>query len=268
MEDIAHLGLVDDDEIVIDVAALELAALDHPGVDIGPYLDMIEGMTEAVRERSPSADTAAAQAQVLSAVIAQEEGFTGDRDTYDDPANADLIEVIDRRCGLPVSLSILYAAVARGAGWPADVLNTPGHVLVRLVPEHDPLLIDPFNGGRAVDRRQLASLVETMLGRGASVGAEHLEPMSNRMVLVRLLMNQATRAEATAPTRALTLYERITTIAPAYGHGWWERARIDLRLGRVDAARGSLSAMLEITRDPQVRAQVSAALHALAGARP
>ena len=266
LEDIAHLGLVDDDEIIIDAAALELAALDHPGVSLSTYLEALERITDRVNDEGGYAKTSAARARAIAKVLFEDEGFAGDRETYDDPANADLIQVMERRRGLPVSLSILYVAIARRLGWPADALSTPGHVLVRLGPEHAPLLVDPFNGGRSVEPEQLAALVSGMLGAGASVAPEYLAPMSNRLVLVRLLMNQATRAEqAGEARRALTLHRRITTIAPAHGHGWWERARIELLLREVDAARASLTAMLEMTRDPDLRTHISAALDAIGG---
>ena len=259
LEEIAHLGLVDDDEIALDAAALELAALDHPGVSLSPYLETLEDFTERVSEQ-PQGGTPGGRVSALAAVLSEEEGFRGDRQTYDDPANADLIEVMNRRRGLPVSLSILYVAVARRLGWPADALNTPGHVLVRLGPEHAPLIVDPFNGGATVGAPQLASL----LGQAPTLAPEHFAPMSNRLVLVRLLMNQATRAEqAGRPQRALSLYQRITTIAPEHGHGWWERARIELVLREVEPARTSLAAMLEVTRDPQMRLHIGAALDAL-----
>ncbi|HEV2079555.1 MAG TPA: transglutaminase-like domain-containing protein [Allosphingosinicella sp.] len=261
LEEIVHLGLVDDEEIALDAAALELAALDHPRVSLTPYLKALDDFTERV-SRQPQGAAPGARAGALAAVLFEEEGFRGDRETYDDPANADLIEVMNRRRGLPVSLSILYVAVARRLGWAADALNTPGHVLVRLGPEHAPLIVDPFNGGATVGAQQLASL----LGDAPEVALQHLAPMSNRLVLVRLLMNQATRAErAGRPQRALSLYQRITTVAPEHGHGWWERARIELVLREVEPARASLAAMLEVTRDPQMRLHVGAALDALGG---
>jgi regulator of sirC expression with transglutaminase-like and TPR domain len=263
---IAHLGLLDDEAITLDAAALELAALDHPDVDVAPYVSTLEEISERLQTNVASARTAKQRADVLSELLAAQFGFQGDRDTYDDPANADLIQVLDRRRGLPVSLSILYVAAARRVGWEADALNTPGHVLVRIGREPDQVLVDPFGGGALVHPTQLAALLAGALGPGAAPGAEHLAPMSNRSVLVRLLTNQATRAEAAEDTaRALTLYERMTTIAPSHGHAWWERARLELVEGEVGAARASLSAMLEVTRDPTIRAHVTAALDALAG---
>ncbi|HEX8382901.1 MAG TPA: transglutaminase-like domain-containing protein [Sphingomonas sp.] len=265
-EDIAHLGLVEDDAIAVDAAALEIAALDHPGVSLDPYIDLLGEITERLVMRGGAAGSAGERAAVLAGVVGGEFGFTGDRDSYDDPGNADLIRVIDRRQGLPVSLAILYVAAARRMGWAADALNTPGHVLVRIGTASESVLIDPFNAGAVVDPAQLAALLVRMLGPGASPASEHLAPLSNRSILVRLLMNQATRAEAGGKgERALALYRRMTQVAPSNGHAWWERARLELVRGDVGDARSSLSAMLEVTRDPGLRAHIFAALDALSG---
>ena len=264
---ILQLGLLDEEAIQLDAAALDLAALDHPGTDLGRYVALLSEMTARLAEAGDEAASAEAQATALADVVAGEYGFAGDRATYDDPDNADLIRVIDRRRGLPVSLSILYVAAARRVGWMADALNTPGHVLVRVGPDTAPVLIDPFNGGAMISTPQLAGLLSQVLGRSTTPAAEHIAPMANRAVLVRLLMNQATRAEAAGDAeRALTLYQRMTVVAPGTGHAWWERARLELRAGNIAAARGSLSAMLEITRDADLRMQISATLDSLAGA--
>jgi predicted TPR repeat methyltransferase len=85
--------------------------------------------------------------------------------------------------------------------------------------------------------------------------------MSNRTTLVRLLMNQATRAEGAKDSgRAMTMYERMTLVAPDNPDGWWSLARLQLGAGMVDSARKSLSAMLEITRDDERRAAITAVM--------
>jgi predicted TPR repeat methyltransferase len=90
--------------------------------------------------------------------------------------------------------------------------------------------------------------------------------MPNRMVLVRLLLNQVSRAEqAGDAARAMAVLERMVVVAPSHGQGWWDLARLQLGAGSVEAARDSLSSMLEITRDPSHRAHVTAALEAIAG---
>lgn len=265
-ETIAHLGLLDEEAIVLDGAALQLAALDHPDVDLDPYGDILNAMSERIAQAGATANAASRQAEILNQIIAHEYGFVGDANTYDDPANTDMIRVIDRRRGLPISLSILYVAAARRVGWTADALNTPSHVLVRIGAETQSVLIDPFHRGGLVEPRQLAGLLAKAAGGVPASAAEHLAPLPNRLVLVRLLLNQATRAEGAGDIdRAVSLYERMTIVAPASGQGWWNHARLELVRGDVTSARASLSAMLEMTRDPVQREQISSALEGLAG---
>lgn len=223
-EELNRLGLVDDEDIVLDEAALSLALLDQPDADLTSCHELVETIATRL-DVVGNADTARARTDGLSQVFADEFGFVGDRDTYDDSANADMIRVLDRRRGLPVSLSILYVAAARRLGWTASVLDVPGHVLVLVGDEADPVIVDPFRGGVRVRRNQLAAMVSA-ISPGPATAVRHVAAMPNRAVLVRLLLNQATRAEqAGRGRRALELYARMTVMAPGYGHAWWERAR-------------------------------------------
>jgi regulator of sirC expression with transglutaminase-like and TPR domain len=261
-EDLNRLGLIDEEEIALDEAALLLALLDHPGTDLAPCYDLLDAMETRLDLIGGAAETSAERADALTAVLAGEFGFVGDAETYDDPANADLISVLKRRRGLPVSLSILWVAMARRLGWSADVLDVPGHVLVIVGAEAAPVIVDPFAGGVRVGAERLAALVEAHVGAGRAV--THVAAMPNRAMLVRLLQNQASRAEqAGGGRRALELYTRMTTMAPFYPHAWWDRARLELVDHDIAAARGSLGAMLEITRDPDLRQRVTKTLDAL-----
>lgn len=262
-DDLIQLGLIEDEDIDLDDAALTLALLDHPESDDDACLYVLADIAERLDDLGSEVTDARRQAALLAQVIGREFGFTGDVETYDDPANADLLRVVERRRGLPVSLSILYVAAARQLGWLANVLDLPGHVLVLIGDEADPVIIDPFNGGRRVDREQLVAFVQDM-NQGRETAVTHVSTMSNRAVLVRLLLNQASRAEANGQgRRALTLYQRMTVMAPAYAHAWWERARLELADADVAAARSSLAAMLEITREPEMRTRISELLSSL-----
>ena len=261
--DVAELGLLDDEEIELDLAALALSELDHDGIDLDPYLELLHEIETRLERVGADALAPTAQAQALAQVFATEYGFTGDAASYDAPLNADLIRVLDRRQGLPVSLSVLYVAIARRLGWAAYVLGTPGHVLVRIGDEPF-VVIDPFNDGSQLDAPQLEALIRQFAGPGATLRPEYFEPAPNRTVLIRLLQNQASRAEAAGDAaRALSLYARMTLIAPGYPDVWWQLARLQLQLKQFPAARHSLSAMLEVTRVPQHRQQIMAALAAI-----
>ena len=261
-DDLIRLGLVEDQEIVLDEAALALALLDRPAVDLDPYHRTLEEIADSLALAAGETMVAADQAEALSAVLAQEFGFLGDEETYDDPDNADLIRVMDRRRGLPVSLSILYVAAARRLGWHAQVLDVPGHVLVLIGMDEAPVIIDPFAGGARVGAERLAALLQAH--SPAEEPVTQVSAMPNRAVLIRLLQNQASRAEqAGRGRRALTLYERMTAMAPEYAHAWWQRARLELVDGDVTTARSSLGTILEITREPKLRSRVSQMLEML-----
>lgn len=255
---IDHIGLLDEDELQLDRAALDIAGLDHPDHAAVDALAFLERICARVRAKTGELDTAMERAVWLAGVIAGEFGFDGDRETYDDPANADLILVLERRRGLPVSLALIYVAIARRVGWQAFVLDTPGHALMA-IDGASPVVLDPFNGGAQVPARTLATPPA-----GREVRLEQLAPMTNRAVLVRLLMNQSTRAaQARQFERALVVMRRVTTAAPGYTPGWWERARLELAVDEPQAARLSLNSMLETTKDHRLRGQVLDALNSL-----
>lgn len=270
-ETINYIGLLSDEEIELDTAALALSELDHEGADLAPYLDQLRTISEAVNAAilevgAENLRSGKDQGALLARVIGTDFGFAGDSATYDAPLNADMIRVLDRKRGLPVSLSILYVAAARRVGWTAYPLNTPGHVLVRIGEGDDAVLIDPFNRGALVEPDQVSALIARALGPAALADDSQVLPLSNRMTLVRLLLNQASRAEqASDLARARAIYGRMTIVAPEHGAGWWELARLQLEQRNVDGARASLSAMLEITRDPERRSHISAMLTRISG---
>jgi regulator of sirC expression with transglutaminase-like and TPR domain len=266
---ITTIGLLDDKEIELDLAALALSELDHIGIDLGPCIELLEEITAHLRMEGMSKMNAVEQAQVLAATFHGKFGFSGDVDSYDAPLNADMIRVLDRRRGLPVSLSLLYVAGARRVGWTAEILNIPGHVLVRIGDEPS-VVIDPFHGGAVVGPMQVLALTERATGDASDASDardRQFGPMTNRDVLARLLFNQASRAEAAGDaSRALTVYARMTVVAPDNPDGWWALARLQLMSGSegISAARRSLTSMLEVTRSPQRREQITEALAAIA----
>lgn len=259
------IGLADDEDIRLDEAALMLAASDHPGADLARPLEWLDSLAARLGLMAGGSAGTADRAGALVRLLVEEEGFNGDQSTYDDPANADFLVLLRRRRGLPITLVILYAGLARRLGWPAVPLGLPGHVLLRLGGAADPLLLDPFTGGRTIGPAGVEMLIARALGRQGRPESGHLKPLSNREALVRLVSNQAMRARRAGQLdRARTLAARLTAIAPAQAELWWERARLEQLAGDKPAARASLSAMRETTRDPAVLARIRAAEDALA----
>lgn len=259
-----RIGALSDGEIDLADAALELGALDRPGASLQSYRDHLLRMVETATSLGRSIALPHEQATLLSYVLFRRNSYEGDRATYEDPANANMLDVIDRKRGLPVSLSILYLSIARLAGWHADGLNIPAHFLIRVGDGPDAVLQDPFDQGKQITPSSLELLVRRATGGETPVVTEHLQALSNRAILIRLLNNIAARAERDGNlTRAHTMHMRMTAIAPTFTGLWWERARLEQALGLVRAARASLVAMLETTRSPEIAAQIRLALDGL-----
>lgn len=257
------IGLIEDDDILLDIAALALSREDHGEVEIDAHLKELETIEDRICELGKDAALNSERAMVLVEVLNHELGFRGDSEGYDAPVNADFLRVLERKRGLPISLAILYVAMSRRAGWTAHVLNVPGHVLVQ-IGEKNPVVIDPFHGGRRVDRDELERICRLFLGDDGADVQRHTRPATNRQALTRLLSNQAARAENAGDIdRALEVYDRMTRIAPECTDAWSNLARLQLAVGDTHNARRSILAMSEITKDPATRAHLFAAYERL-----
>ncbi len=249
MDTLAELAAVDDTDLDLLEAALLLGALDHPDVKLASFRAHLEQMTDEAALIAGTTETAIVRAEALSQCIAFDHGYTGNRTSYDDPANANLVDVIDRRQGLPVALSILYIGLSRRLDWAAAGLNHPGHFLIRIGSADDHVIQDPFTDGRLIPSGRTIAGFDTQ-------SAPPVDPqnvLADRAILVRLLNNLATRAEKSGDlARALVMHGRMTGIAPHYSTLWWDRARLEQQMGHLTAARTSLVHMLETTRDPSI----------------
>ena len=260
MMELATIGLMDDDDIDLIDAGIALSLADRPHADASRLRRLMSGWAISL-QRDAGTATAQARALRLAGLIAGEAGFTGNTHDYENPLNADLVAVADRGTGLPISLSILYVALARRVGWRAEALALPGHVLVEVHGGSTTALIDPFDHGATIAPARAGEIARAAGGPVAG----RFAAMSNRQMLVRLVSNQASRARlADQVLRALTLHERMTMIAPRFTALWWERAGLEQRIGRMAAARASLAAMLETTHDPALIHRIQTTLAALA----
>jgi regulator of sirC expression with transglutaminase-like and TPR domain len=226
-----------------------LAALDHPDRSLAAYTIHLDEMAAAASRDARTATQTEGVVEKLPALLKGRFCYDGDRVNYDDPKNADLIEVIERRRGLPVALGILYMHTARAAGCVATGLSAPGHFLVRLTVAGRDVILDPFNGSvMARDK-----LVAPPALRAAAVEEiDVLEPVSDTDVLLRLQNNLKLRAsEAGDHAKALIMAERMALIAPKRAELWLELARLNDSAGGLRAAREAYEACLGIASPGQ-----------------
>jgi regulator of sirC expression with transglutaminase-like and TPR domain len=180
-------------------------------------------------------------------------GFRGNGDDYYDPRNSLLPDVLERRLGIPITLSIVWCELATRSGVRASGVGFPGHFLVRVDDPHGaglgapPIIVDPFANGRVLDDEGAEALLRRALGDGAAMHATLFAPASPRAILVRLLTNlKAIWASRGDHARAFVAIDRIVTLVPDSPRMLRERAGIALRLGIVELARADLSRVLEL----------------------
>lgn len=232
---------------------LSLLQSDEP-IDLVPYRQHVAQMSAAVADL---AHRRGATPEVLAEVIARSFAYRGDTETYDDLRNADLVQVIERRRGLPVALAILYLQVARDQGWDAEGLNFPGHFLIRVAIDGARHVIDPFNDGLVRDAVDLRELTRKVLGPNAQPNPSYYDPVADRQVLLRLQNNIRLRlVQRQDWAGAMRVVDRMVAIGPDQPVLQYEAGQINVRLDKRRAAIASFERFLLLddgTADPEMR---------------
>ncbi|MEM7117624.1 MAG: tetratricopeptide repeat protein [Chloroflexota bacterium] len=177
-------------EINVPKAALYFAqSIAYPDLYVADYLALVEGLATAVSDQLVSSAFIHTNAITLSNFLFEECGYRGNAAAYGDPRNSYFNEVIDRRLGIPISLSVLYVAVAKLLDIPAYGVGLPGHFIIAVGPNDNKLLLDPFHNGRQLTFEDCAKLVRLTTGYNGPFLPEWLQPTPPRDILVRMLNN-------------------------------------------------------------------------------
>jgi|CXWL01.1.fsa_nt_gi regulator of sirC expression with transglutaminase-like and TPR domain len=180
-------------------AALVIARLEYPHLDAERYVAMLDGLGDGARRWVETRTADLGDSSTLACIKAfneylfTEQGFHGNQERYDDPRNSCLNEVLDRRTGIPLTLSLVYMEVGRRAGLRIDGVNFPGHFLVRC-PEvgrrgRAGLIVDPFRGGALLSEDDCRILLEKHVGEDVAFSRSLLSPATRPQIVVRMLLN-------------------------------------------------------------------------------
>lgn len=171
-------------------AALCVCKEADPAVDVDAALLRLDALADGLRTRGglPTSDLEAAAA-ALRGYLAGSCGFTGNVDDYYDPANGLLTSVLDRKQGLPITLSILYVAIARRLHLPAWGIAHPGHYYVGLGTRQHTIVLDPFHGGDEVPQAELAERIRAATAGQIEFTRAHLRAAGPALTIRRLLNN-------------------------------------------------------------------------------
>jgi regulator of sirC expression with transglutaminase-like and TPR domain len=237
-------------ELDLACAALLVAAEEYPQLAPEPYLRRLDELSERVRDRLWNETASVVVLQELSRVLFEEEGFRGNRMEYYDPRNSFLNDVIDRRLGIPITLSIVYLEIGWRLGIPLHGVNFPGHFLVRYAGEAVHLLVDPFQSGMVRFEDEAQDLLDHVYGGSVRMQDDFLRAADRRDILVRLLSNlKGNYLNRRDDPRALAAIERILLVRPDAADDERDRGIVLTRLGRDREAAAALERYLELVPD-------------------
>ena len=259
----AELVADENDRYSLAEACLLIASDAYRDLDVNGYLGKIERMAARLRGRLPPATDAEAKVIALNQFLFDDLEFSGNVDDYYDPRNSYLNEVIERRRGIPISLSVLYIEVGRKIGLPLQGISFPGHFLVRLALRGSTLILDPFSGGAPLSEDDLRKLLRRVIAESGRAGLraagdvaaelpldQFLEPTGHRQVLARMLRNlKNIYREKDEPQKLLQVIDRMIVVSPEAHGELRDRGLVYQRLEAFRAALKDLNDYLE--RDPE-----------------
>lgn len=258
--------VVEQPESALDLgeAALLIAEDAYPGLDVGGYLRRLDEIAAPLADRLRPNSSFWEMVQALNGHLFGELGFRGNAEDYYDPRNSYLSQVLDRRLGIPITLSVLYIEVARRIGLTVVGIGLPGHFIVEARRDTSSVLLDPFHGGEALTPEDCERLVEGVYGDSLPFSEEQLVPVRKREILARMLNNlKRTFLTEDDPGRAWPVLEKMLLLAPDSALDHRDRGLLAYRMNRFGLARSDLRFYLERRPDAPDRIAIRSALAAI-----
>ncbi|MBI3964372.1 MAG: tetratricopeptide repeat protein [Chloroflexi bacterium] len=236
-------------EAAIDLAraALLIAKEEYPDLEPARYLRVLDDLAAGLAEWLERSATPRRQLERLGQFLAVEQGFRGNAAEYYDPRNSFLNEVIDRRLGLPITLSIVYLEVGRRAGLPLVGVGMPGHFIVKVAGAEPAIFADPFNRGEILTLADCRGRIEQSYGGLVEFRSDLVAGVSKRQLLARVLRNlKGIYVSRRDYPRALAAVDRVLLLEPEIPEEWRDRGLIRQELGDGKGALADLERYLKL----------------------
>ena len=242
-------NLVNSDTRDFDLAkgALYIAAEDSPSVDVEESTTKLDNLAEEARERlRPSMDLPT-KVRALSSYLADIEGYSGDDDDHFDPRNLYLDQVLSRKKGLPISLSLIYMEVGARLGLLFEIIDLPNRLVMRTPTRNEDIYLDPNEHGDLLTRKECGKLVGDPAGRTVHLSEEYFKPCTKRQLLISLLSNlKMMHVRRRDYGHAIAAADRVALLDPYMGSNLKERAWMYYRIGCYARAIEDLEAYLDM----------------------
>jgi regulator of sirC expression with transglutaminase-like and TPR domain len=244
------LVTIPDTQIDLGRAALAIARIQYPDLDPDEEMARLDDL--AARAASAGAREQGGGLARLRAFLFEHEGFRGNADEYYDPRNSCLNDVLDRKLGIPITLSVLMIEIGRRLGVGIEGVGLPGHFIVGAQLASGRLYIDPFNGGAVVTPEAAAEIASRAVGRPVKLEQAHWAPCSKRQIVIRMLRNLKTiYARQAEWARALTVVDRLLVVDAESPTHLRDRGTVLVKLGKLHD--GAVEWERYLTRYPSVQ---------------
>ena len=243
-----------DEDISLAEAALLIAGHGYPDLNVAAYLSRIEELAYMLRLRIDEEDSIPERISALNQFLFGELGFAANSEDYYDPRNSFLNEVLERRTGIPITLSVIYMELGRKVGLPLQGVSFPGHFLVKCAVPDGAVVLDPYSGGISLGLTELQKRLREVQGGEVSraIVAELLVSASNKDIIVRLLRNlKAIYLREHDLDKALPIMNWIIATTPEQTPELRDRGMIYQELECARAALTDFEAYLTLSPDSE-----------------
>jgi regulator of sirC expression with transglutaminase-like and TPR domain len=242
-----QLVTLPDGAIPLAEAALLMACEEYPQLTISPYLDQLDSIAARIETRLRHDDSPMDIAGKINAVLYGELGFHGNSDDYYDPRNSFFNDVLERRTGIPISLSAVYMEVARRLSFPLAGVGMPGHFLVKYRDHSQEFFLDPFNQGEILTHEECQMKLKSLYGDALPFADQMLEAVTHRQILARMLNNlKAIYLKGQTYDKGLAIVEMMMLVDPDNPEQYRDRGLIRLRLRQFEKAARDLEHYLKV----------------------
>ncbi|CAN5153871.1 tetratricopeptide repeat protein [soil metagenome] len=240
----------EDDSMPSFEAALAVAPDAYPSLDLSDTLNGIDAMADKLQKRFAADAPMLHKLRLLNHFFFNELHFRGNVNDYYDADNSYLNKVIERRCGIPITLAAIYIEIGQQVGIPLQGLSFPGHYLVKLKLADGAIVIDVFDGGRSLSREDLEERLEPYLRKHGLTANDalpaFLEAASGRAMLARLLHNlKSIHLRDGDQRRLLAVLNRLVVLLPEDLNERRDRGLCLAELGCVDVALDDLMSYVD-----------------------
>ena len=252
-----ELVTLPDGAVPLAEAALLMACEENPQLELSPYLDRLDEFANVVRPRLQPWFSPLDTIDTLNDVLFGIFGFRGNTENYNDPRNSFFNDVLERRTGIPITLSAVYLEVARRVSFPIVGVGMPGHFLVKYGDRTQEFFLDPFNKGQILTREDCEHRYLEMFGSEQEFSDRMLAAVSPRQMLFRMLNNLKTiYLKAHTFEKSLAMVDMMLLADPEAIEQYRDRGIIKVQLRRFDAAVRDFEHYVKGAPDSKDRPQV------------